>query len=73
MKYKIKEVSFKDHQQNIITQRYIKTKAGFLHLPIKIGEITQFRDIVSEKNIGYIELELPIEHIIIENKEVEYQ
>ena len=73
MKYKIQEISFKDGQDNIITQRYIKTKKGFLHLPIKMGEITELKDIVATKTIGTIELDLPIEHVIIEQKEVEYQ
>jgi hypothetical protein len=72
MKYKIKEISFKDGQDNIITQRYIKTKKGFLHLPIKMGEITELRDIREQKTVGEIELDLPVDFIIIEKNEVEY-
>lgn len=72
MKYKIQEISFKDGQDNIITQRYIKTKKGFLHLPIKMGEITELKDIREQKTVGEIELDLPVEFIIIEKKEVEY-
>jgi hypothetical protein len=72
MKYKIQEISFKDGQDNIITQRYIKTKKGFLHLPIKMGEITELRDIREQKTVGEIELDLPVDFIIIEKNEVEY-
>jgi len=72
MKYKIVELNFTDGSNTIITQRYVKTKQGYIHLPIKIGEITKLKKIEKEKPIGEIDLDLPSEHIIIEKKEIKY-
>ncbi|MFW6172428.1 MAG: hypothetical protein ACOC5T_01670 [Elusimicrobiota bacterium] len=73
MKFDIQKIEFEDREGNIIIERYVETEKGYIHIPIRTGEITNLKQIRNKEKIGEIDLDLPVEYKIVKRENIKYK